>query len=126
MAILKRSKKTEVTTSDVEETTQPSVAPVISAGAVASDVILAPVVTEKSAHLASVSQYVFRIAVDANKIQVRDAIRKMYGITPVSVNIQKQDGKKVRSGRTRGTRKNWKKAIVTLPKGKSIEVYEGV
>lgn len=98
----------------------------VKAGVVASSVILAPHVTEKSAHLASQSQYVFRVAVKANKIQIAQAIRAMYGVVPTSVNIQNFDGKKVRYGRTKGERKNWKKAIVSLPEGKTIEVYEGV
>ena len=50
----------------------------------------------------------------------------MYGITPVSVNIQNVRGKRVRFGRVRGKRKDWKKAIVTLPEGKTINVYDGV
>ncbi len=98
----------------------------VKAGVVASTVILAPVVTEKSAHLASCAQYVFQVDIHANKIQVRDAIRTMYGVTPLSVNIQHQIGKSVRFGRTRGVRKATKKAIVILPKDKRIEVYEGV
>ncbi len=98
----------------------------VKAGAVASAMILAPLVTEKSAHLASQSQYVFRVDVKANKIQISQIIRAMYGVTPTSVNIQNIDGKKVRYGRTKGKRNNWKKAIVSLPKGKTIEVYEGV
>ena len=71
-------------------------------------------------------QYLFEIEARANKIQVKQAIRLMYGITPTSVNIQNVGGKIVRFGRSTGVRKDWKKAIVTLPKGKKIEVYEGV
>lgn len=110
-----------------ETTTQTIVSPAaVKAGAKASSIILAPLVTEKTAHLASQAQYVFRVEAHANKIQVRNAIREMYEVVPVSVNIVNQNGKKVRFGRTRGSRKDWKKAIVTLPKGKTIEVYEGV
>lgn len=122
MGIFNRSKQPEPTEKK-EAISSPAA---IKAGVGASTVILAPIVTEKAAHLASQAQYVFRVAIHANKIQVRDAIRMMYGVTPISVNMQKQDGKQVRFGRTRGVRKGTKKAIVTLPKGKTIEVYEGV
>ncbi len=91
-----------------------------------TEAVLYPVVTEKSAVLASSNKYVFAIDKNANKIQVRSAIKAMYGITPVSVNIQNMKGKKVRHGRKFGKRKDWKKAIVTLPEGKTIDVYEGV
>ncbi len=87
-------------------------------------VIIYPLVTEKTASLTAIDQYVFVVRTDANRIEVRNAVRAMYGVTPVSVNIQKVKGKKVRFGRKFGRRKDWKKAIVTLPKGKSIEVYE--
>ncbi len=120
MGILTRFKKQE-TKEEKEEKKD-----VVKAGIVASAFILSPVVTEKTAYLASRAQYVFLVDIAANKIQVRNAIRTMYGITPVSINMQNQDGKRVRSGRSRGIRKRWKKAIVTLPEGKSIEVYEGV
>ncbi len=89
-------------------------------------VIAKPLVTEKSAVLASKGQYVFVVAQDANRVQVRAAVKAAYGVTPVSVNIQRVRGKAVRFGRIEGRRKSWKKAIVTLPKGKTIDVYEGV
>lgn len=122
MGLFKRTKTEEPTKVAESKPTAAS----IKAGAVASDVIVRPLVTEKSAHLAAVGQYVFEIDPSANKIQVKNAIRAMYAVTPTSVNIQNLDGKDVRYGRTRGTRRDWKKAIVTLPKGKKIEVYEGV
>jgi large subunit ribosomal protein L23 len=100
--------------------------PVLNSGKEASDIILRPIVTEKAAHLAAEGQYVFAIAPHATKVQVKNAIRIMYGMTPISVNMQVVEGKAVRFGRSLGKRKNWKKAIVTLPEGKKIEVYEGV
>jgi len=98
----------------------------MNAAAIGAGVIVRPLVTEKAAHLAAIGQYVFAVNVNANRIDVRRAIRSMYGILPVSVNIQNIDGKLIQRGRIKGQRKNWKKAIVTLPKGKTIEVYEGV
>ncbi|MFA4845956.1 MAG: 50S ribosomal protein L23 [Patescibacteria group bacterium] len=91
-----------------------------------SDVIVRPLVTEKSAVMASANTYVFVVRNNANRIAVRSAIKQMYGITPVRVNIQNVPGKWVRFGRSQGKRSDWKKALVTLPKGKTINVYEGV
>lgn len=87
-------------------------------------IILYPLVTEKAAVLAAQGIYVFVLSTRANRIQVRDAVKAMYGITPVNVNIQNIRGKKVRFGRHRGQRNSWKKAFVTLPKGETIDVYE--
>ncbi|MBI4713940.1 50S ribosomal protein L23 [Candidatus Uhrbacteria bacterium] len=123
MAWFKKGKKEEVKT---EIATVEKAVPVLKSGKVASDVILKPMVTEKAAHLAAKGQYVFAVSPRATKVQVKNAIRTMYGMTPVSVNMQVVEGKAVRFGRSIGKRKNWKKAIVTLPEGKKIEVYEGV
>ncbi len=92
----------------------------------ASNVIVRPLVTEKSAGLAGSNTYVFVVDTRANRIQVRSAIKQMYGITPLRVNIQNVPGKWVRFGRSQGKRSDWKKALVTLPEGKTINVHEGV
>lgn len=89
-------------------------------------IIKKPLVTEKSAHLASLGQYAFVVEMDASRISVAQAVKAVYGIMPVSVNIQRVRGKAVKFGKFSGQRKSWKKAIVTLPAGKSIDVYEGV
>lgn len=91
-----------------------------------SGTILRPLVTEKAAIVAHIGQYSFVVATSANRVAVRSAIKAMYGILPTSVNIQRVRGKAVRFGRSNGMRSSWKKAIVTLPKGKTIDVYEGV
>lgn len=91
-----------------------------------SGTILRPLVTEKAAVIAHVGQYSFLVAPDANRVAVRAAIKAMYGVIPASVNIQRVRGKFVRFGRAMGRRSNWKKAIVTLPKGRTIDIYEGV
>ena len=88
--------------------------------------LLRPHITEKSSILASQNKYIFEIARSANKNSIRQAIRDIYNIKPIKVNIINQLGKIVIRGRTRGRRKDWKKAIITLPKGSKIEVYEGV
>lgn len=88
--------------------------------------IVKPLVTEKASVLNALNQYVFAVAKDANKIEVAKAIESIYGVKPVSVNMLRVSGKNVRFGRIQGKRKDWKKAVVTLPAGKSIKVYEGV
>ncbi len=94
--------------------------------AAVSHVVIRPVITEKSAHLAAENKYVFEISTDATRIDVKRAMKAMYGIAPTKVNMRNVTGKHVRFGRRQGKRKDWKKAIVTLPAGKTIDVYEGV
>lgn len=89
-------------------------------------VLVKPLVTEKTARLAARGQYGFVVARSANKTVVADAVEAVYGIRPVSVNICRMRGKEVRFGQKVGRRKDWKKAIVTLPEGKKISIYEGV
>ncbi|RMD59472.1 50S ribosomal protein L23 [Candidatus Parcubacteria bacterium] len=92
----------------------------------AAQVLLRPVITEKATLLGSENKYVFAVAPKANKIEIAKAIEVIYGVRPVSINIIKVKGKKVRYGRIQGRRKDWKKAIITLPTGKTLNVYEGV
>ncbi len=89
-------------------------------------IIMKPLVTEKVSGLGVLNKYVFSVAKNTNKIEVAKAIKEIYGIKPVSVNIIRMSGKKARYGRISGRRKDWKKAIITLPKGETIKVYEGV
>ncbi len=89
-------------------------------------VLVKPMITEKAAHLNSINQYVFMVETSANKISVAKAVEEVYGVRPVSVNVIKMEGKKVNRGRITGKRKDFKKAIVTLKKGESISIYEGV
>lgn len=89
----------------------------------ASETILAPLVTEKTASLGSKNVLVFRIASGATRVAVKQAIAEMYGITPVKVNVITVRPRAVTFGRTRGTTKGYKKAMVTLPPGKTIDVF---
>lgn len=124
MSWFKKNKIEEIQNTQPEKTA--SVSNAVKSGTVASDLILRPIVTEKTAHLTAQGQYVFAVNSKANKIQIYNAIRKMYGVIPVSINTQSIKGKKIRFGKTHGQRKDWKKAIVTLKKGNKIEMYEGV
>jgi large subunit ribosomal protein L23 len=89
-------------------------------------VLLSPMITEKGTYLASENKYLFEVAASTNKVEIKKAINAVYGVWPVSVNIVRLPGKKVRHGKVWGMTKNRKKAIITLKKGESIDVYEGV
>lgn len=89
-------------------------------------IVMKPLVTEKVSGLGVLNKYVFAVAKNANKIEVAKAIKEIYSLKPVSVNVIRMSGKKARYGRISGRRKDWKKAIITLPKGQTIKVYEGV
>ena len=92
----------------------------------AHKVILGPVVTEKSAMLSDRNVLVLKVAEGATRISVRNAVKALYGVLPERVNIMKVRGKRVRFGRTLGKRSDWKKAMVTLPEGSHIDIFEGV
>lgn len=92
----------------------------------AYEVLLKPLITEKASELGALNKYVFAINPRMNKIEVKKAIRTLYKVDPIGVNIINLSGRKVRYGRISGKTKSWKKAIVTLKDGDSIEVYEGV
>jgi len=66
------------------------------------------------------------VAPKTNKIEVAKAVKEIYGVKPVRVNMIKMAGKQARYGRISGRRKDWKKAIITLPSGQTIKIYEGV
>jgi len=89
-------------------------------------ILIKPLVTEKVSNLGALNKYVFAVAGGANKIEIAKAIKEIYGIKPVGVNVIKMIGKKAGYGRISGKRKDWKKAIITLPKGETIKIYEGV
>jgi len=89
-------------------------------------VILRPLVTEKASVMGGEGKYAFEIHPSAGRVEVKQEIHARYGIIPTKVNIQRSSGKRVRFGRFHGRRKQMKKAIVTLPKGKTIDVYAGV
>ena len=89
-------------------------------------VLVKPLVTEKATNLGEHNKYVFVVSLKANKISVAKAVEAAYGVKPVKVNLANVSGKKVARGKVRGQRKDWRKAIVTLPAGQTIKIYEGV
>ena len=92
------------------------------------DVILKPVVTEKSMNAMAEKKYTFLVHPEANKAQIKEAVEKMFEGTKVkSVNTMKNDGKKKRRGMTFGKTAKTKKAIVALTEdSKDIEIFEGL
>ncbi|WP_026369808.1 50S ribosomal protein L23 [Kallotenue papyrolyticum] len=94
-------------------------------------IIIRPVITEKNTRLNEINQYIFEVAQDSNKIEIKRAIEEIFGVTVKSVNIINVKGKlkqrRTRHGVTRGYTRDWKKAIVTLtPDSKPIDIFEGV
>jgi large subunit ribosomal protein L23 len=90
-----------------------------------NEVLLAPVVTEKSYELIDDRKYSFRVHQDAHKTQVRQAVEELFNVHVERVNILKVQPKPKRRGLRRGTKPGWKKAIVQLREGESIEIFEG-
>jgi len=89
------------------------------------EILLAPVVSEKSYALIEEGKYAFRIHPDAHRTQVRQAVEELFGVHVVSVNVLKVQAKPKRRGLSKGIRPGWKKAIVQLRQGESIEIFEG-
>ena len=88
-------------------------------------VILAPVVSEKSYSLIEDNKYSFRVHPRAHKTQIRQAVEDLFGVKVVAVNVLKVQSKPKRRGWTRGRKPGWKKAIVQLRAGDRIEIFEG-
>ncbi len=89
-------------------------------------VLRRPLITEKNSQLQILGKYVFEVADEANKNQVRQAVEKTFKVDVISVNIITVPGKQRRLGRHQVLTSPWKKAIVTLKSGDKIELFEGV
>lgn len=89
-------------------------------------VLLKPVISEKATIGVAQNKYVFEVAKDANKVEIKKAVEEVYNVVPKSVNVINTKGKNVRFGRTKGKQKDSKKAIVTLKSGDTINLYEGI
>ncbi|MDR2088228.1 MAG: 50S ribosomal protein L23 [Clostridiales Family XIII bacterium] len=93
----------------------------------AYDIILKPVISERSMDEAQNRKYTFKVAVDANKTEVKHALEEIFGIDVKKVNIMNVKGKTKRMGKNVGRTAASKKAIVTLaPKSKEIEFFQGL
>jgi len=90
-----------------------------------SQVIIRPVVSEKSYVLAANDKYTFRVHPDAHKTQIRQAVEELFNVKVADVKILKVPSKPKRRGMIRGRRAGFKKAIVQLKPGFTIEIFEG-
>jgi len=90
-----------------------------------AQVLLRPVISEKSYEQITQNRYTFKVHQDAHKTQIRQAVEELFDVKVVGVNIVKVQPKPKRRGLTRGTKPGWKKAIVELKAGDTIEIFEG-
>jgi large subunit ribosomal protein L23 len=88
-------------------------------------ILIKPVVSEKSYNQITENRYTFRVHADAHKTQVRQAVEELFDVKVVAVNIVKMPPKPKRRGMIKGTKPGWKKAIVELKAGDKIEIFEG-
>ena len=90
------------------------------------ETIVRPHITEKtSAAYQDRGEYTFEVHPDSSKHQIRDAIEELFGVKVVDIWTSNQRGKEKRMGKSVGRRPNWKKAIVKLREGDTIEIFEG-
>ncbi len=89
-------------------------------------VIKRPLVTEKTTLAKEANKYHFEVDRRANKIEIGQAVEKLFKVKVVSVRTMNMAGKKKRVGRVLGRKRDWKKAIVTLAPGSSIEIFQKV
>lgn len=93
----------------------------------AQDIILRPVITENSMDGVADKKYTFKVAKDANKIEIAKAVEEIFGVKVAKVNTMNVNGKLRRYGRFEGLTASWKKAVVTLTEdSKSIEFFDGM
>jgi len=89
------------------------------------DIILRPIVTEKTARLeATDNVFTFQVGTSANKLQIKDAVQRLFGVEVIDVRTVNVRGKTKRHGRYMGRRSDWKKAYVTLSQGDNIQLFE--
>jgi large subunit ribosomal protein L23 len=90
-----------------------------------SQIVLAPIVSEKSYAGTADGKYTFRVHNDAHRTQIRQAVEALFEVNVLKVNIVKVQPKPKRRGLIKGTKQGWKKAIVQLKPGQTIEFFEG-
>ena len=94
---------------------------------IAHDIIIRPIITEKSMMGIAEKKYTFEVAKTATKIDIANAVEEAFKVKVVKVNTVSVRGRLKRQGRTQGYTKSWKKAVVTLTEdSKSIEFFEGM
>ncbi len=120
VAVDKKVAKKSEKKADKKSAKKTDVKPATVARANAEKILLQPIITEKSTMSGT---YQFMVATDTNKNEVAKAFSAVYEKTPRKVNIVNVKGKSMRTGVIRGKRKNWKKAVIYLNKGETIDLY---
>ena len=92
----------------------------------ASQVIIRPVVSEKSYVLATADKYTFRVHADAHKTQIKQAVEQLFGVDVVGVRTLSVKSKPKRRGYTSGRTRTWKKAVVQVQPGQTIPIFQGL
>jgi large subunit ribosomal protein L23 len=92
----------------------------------ATQVIIRPIVSEKTYVLATAGKYTFRVHADAHKTQIRQAVEELFDVHVLGVATMSVKGKPKRRGYTSGARRSWKKAIVQLREGETIPIFQGL
>lgn len=90
-----------------------------------TEVLIRPIVTERSYRLIEQQKYTFEVDKRSSKEEIANAVEQAFNVKVLQVNTVSMKGKLKRQGRTSGYTKNWKKAIVTLKEGDRIEIFEG-
>ena len=91
----------------------------------AGQVLLAPIVSEKSYAMVTERKYTFKVHPDAHKTQIRQAVEELFSVHVERVNVIQVRSKPKRRGLVKGRKPGWKKAIVQIKAGESIEIFEG-
>lgn len=90
------------------------------------DILIKPIITEKTSTMMQENKYTFKVAINANKIEIRQAVESIFNVKVLDVNTIRVLGKIKRMGKTAGKRSDYKKAIVKLAEGQSIEFFEAI
>jgi len=89
-------------------------------------ILIEPILTEKANGLREEGKYVFKVSPSATKIQIKEAVRRLFNVHPISCTVMVVGGKPKRVRYKAGYTSNWKKAIVRLQKDEKIAIFEGV
>jgi large subunit ribosomal protein L23 len=92
----------------------------------ATQVLIRPVVSEKTYVLATAGKYTFRVHPDAHKTQIKQAVEELFEVKVLDVATMSVKGKPKRRGYTSGTRRSWKKAVVQVAPGQTIPIFQGL
>ncbi len=90
------------------------------------DIIIRPIISEKSYAMIEQTRYTFEVAKSANKTQIAQAVSEIFGVTVTNVNTMNVTGKPRRLRYSKGKTRNWKKAVVTLKAGETIDLFPAV